>query len=105
MEFLLCRFSNGMIRKPMRKKAFEPIDEEEKRMNIRISERDIRNLKIKAMEEGLSYQTLVSMIIHKYLHPEEGRSCIAVRERLRQVRQRLPENILREFTQEYPKRT
>ena len=39
----------------------------DKRMNIRISERDLRNLKIKAMEEGIPYQTLVSMIIHKYL--------------------------------------
>jgi predicted DNA binding CopG/RHH family protein len=39
----------------------------DKRMNIRISERDLKNLKIKAMEEGIPYQTLVSMIIHKYL--------------------------------------
>ena len=39
----------------------------DKRMNIRISERDLRNLKTRAMEEGLPYQTLVSMIIHKYL--------------------------------------
>ena len=39
----------------------------DKRMNIRISERDLRNLKIKALEEGLPYQTLVSMVLHKYL--------------------------------------
>lgn len=39
----------------------------DKRMNIRISERDLRNLKIKALEEGLPYQTLVSMILHKYV--------------------------------------
>ncbi len=38
-----------------------------KRMNIRISERDLRKLKIKALEEGIPYQTLVSMILHKYL--------------------------------------
>ena len=44
----------------------------DKRMNIRISERDLRNLKIKAMEEGLPYQTLVSMIIHKYLAGKLG---------------------------------
>ena len=36
-------------------------------MNIRISERDLRSLKIRALEEGIPYQTLVSMIIHKYL--------------------------------------
>jgi predicted DNA binding CopG/RHH family protein len=39
----------------------------DKRMNIRISERDLKNLKKKAMEEGMPYQTMVSMILHKYL--------------------------------------
>jgi len=39
----------------------------DKRMNIRISERDLKNLKIKALEEGIPYQTLVSMILHKYV--------------------------------------
>jgi predicted DNA binding CopG/RHH family protein len=39
----------------------------DKRMNIRISERDLRNLKKRALEEGIPYQTLVSMILHKYL--------------------------------------
>ena len=38
-----------------------------RRMNIRISERDLRYLKIRAMQEGIPYQTLVSNIIHKYL--------------------------------------
>jgi len=36
-------------------------------MNIRISKRDIDRLKIRALEEGIPYQTLVSGIIHKYL--------------------------------------
>ena len=39
----------------------------DKRMNIRISERDLKNLKIKALEEGIPYQTLVSMVLHKYV--------------------------------------
>jgi predicted DNA binding CopG/RHH family protein len=39
----------------------------DKRMNIRISERDLKNLKVKALEEGIPYQTLVSMILHKYV--------------------------------------
>ena len=39
----------------------------DKRMNIRISERDLRHLKKRALEEGIPYQTLVSMILHKYL--------------------------------------
>ncbi len=37
------------------------------RMNIRISPRDLSGLKIRALEEGIPYQTLVSSIIHKYL--------------------------------------
>ncbi len=37
------------------------------RMNIRLSPNDLRRLKIKAMEEGMPYQTLVSSIIYKYL--------------------------------------
>ena len=39
----------------------------DKRMNIRVSERDLKNLKVKALEEGLPYQTLVSMVLHKYV--------------------------------------
>lgn len=39
----------------------------DRRMNIRISDRDLRNLKKKAMEEGIPYQTMVSMILHKYV--------------------------------------
>jgi predicted DNA binding CopG/RHH family protein len=37
------------------------------RMNIRISPNDLRRIKIKAIEEGMPYQTLVSSIIHKYI--------------------------------------
>ena len=49
------------------KKYAEATMKKDKRMNIRISERDLKNLKIRAMEEGLPYQTLVSMILHKYV--------------------------------------
>ena len=49
------------------KKYAEATMKKDKRMNIRISERDLKNLKIKALEEGLPYQTLVSMILHKYV--------------------------------------
>lgn len=39
----------------------------DRRMNVRISERDMRNLKIRAAEEGVPYQTLVTMVLHKYV--------------------------------------
>ncbi len=49
------------------RKYAESTIRKDKRMNIRISERDLKNLKVRAMEEGLPYQTLVSMILHKYV--------------------------------------
>ena len=39
----------------------------DRRMNVRMSERDMRNLKIRAAEEGIPYQTLVTMVLHKYV--------------------------------------
>ncbi len=38
-----------------------------KRINIRISEKDLADLKVKSLEEGMPYQTLISSILHKYL--------------------------------------
>jgi len=40
----------------------------EKRLNIRISERDLLELQKKAVNEGLPYQTYVSSIIHKFIN-------------------------------------
>ena len=90
--------------KKMNKKAFDPIDEEEKylmesiekgewipvknikkekekaimaardtlkkdkRINLRLSQKDYHQIQIKAIEEGLPYQTFISSIIHKYLN-------------------------------------
>lgn len=38
-----------------------------KRINIRLTEKDLANLKAKSLEEGMSYQTLIASIIHKYI--------------------------------------
>ena len=40
----------------------------DKRLNIRISERDLIELQRKAIKEGLPYQTFVSSIIHKFIN-------------------------------------
>jgi predicted DNA binding CopG/RHH family protein len=40
----------------------------DKRLNIRISERDLNELQRKAVVEGLPYQTYVSSIIHKFVN-------------------------------------
>lgn len=38
-----------------------------RRINIRLSEKDLSNLKAKSLEQGMPYQTLVASIIHKYI--------------------------------------
>jgi predicted DNA binding CopG/RHH family protein len=40
----------------------------DKRVNIRISQRDLKELQRKAVQEGLPYQTLISSILHKYVN-------------------------------------
>ena len=97
------RFKGGIVKK-LNKKAFEPIDQEEKdlmesierdewqpvkeinqekekaiaaarntsrknkRINRRLTQKDYHQIQIKAIEEGIPYQTLISSIIHKYLN-------------------------------------
>jgi len=39
----------------------------DQRMNIRITRNDLDGIKLKAVEEGIPYQTLVASIIHKYV--------------------------------------
>ena len=39
----------------------------DKRINIRISSRDLSAIRRRAMEQGMPYQTLVSSILHKYV--------------------------------------
>lgn len=54
-----------------RKKAIQASAEEtfkkDKRINIRISSRDLESLQRRALEEGIPYQTLVSSVLHKYV--------------------------------------
>ena len=38
----------------------------QRRINIRMSERDLKKIRAKAIEEGIPYQSLISMLIHKY---------------------------------------
>lgn len=38
-----------------------------KRINIRISERDLIHIQRKAVQEGIPYQTLIASVLHKYV--------------------------------------
>ena len=48
-------------------KAAAKTFKKDKRINIRISARDLQAIQKRALEEGIPYQTLVSSILHKYV--------------------------------------
>lgn len=39
----------------------------DRRINIRISSKDLDGVQRRALEEGIPYQTLISSVIHKYV--------------------------------------
>ena len=39
-----------------------------KTINIRLSSKSLHDLKVKAVEEGIPYQTLAASVIHKYIN-------------------------------------
>ena len=39
----------------------------DKRVNIRLSKRDLVNIQKRALKEGLPYQTLMSSVLHKFI--------------------------------------
>jgi predicted DNA binding CopG/RHH family protein len=39
----------------------------DRRVNIRLSSGDLQDIQVKALEQGLPYQTLVASVIHKYV--------------------------------------
>ena len=53
-------------KKRLQKIARNTLDQP-RNINIRLSERDLYSLKVRATEEGISYQTLASSILHKYI--------------------------------------
>ncbi len=39
-----------------------------KRVNIRVSQRDLELIQRRALEEGIPYQTLISSLLHKFVN-------------------------------------
>lgn len=54
-------------RKILIEEAAKQTFKKDKRINIRISGRDLSAIQRRALEEGIPYQTLVSSILHKYV--------------------------------------
>jgi predicted DNA binding CopG/RHH family protein len=40
----------------------------DKRVNIRLSSVDLTDIQVRAMEEGVPYQTLITSVLHKYVN-------------------------------------
>ena len=55
-------------RKKMLQAAAEETFKKDKRINLRLTQKDYHQIQIKAIEEGIPYQTLISSIVHKYLN-------------------------------------
>ncbi len=39
----------------------------DRRVNIRLSSGDLQDIQVKALQEGLPYQTLIASVLHKYV--------------------------------------
>jgi predicted DNA binding CopG/RHH family protein len=39
----------------------------DKRVNIRLSSGDLQDIQVKALEQGMPYQTLIASVLHKYV--------------------------------------
>lgn len=39
----------------------------DRRINIRLSSADLHDIQVKALEEGIPYQTLIASVLHKYV--------------------------------------
>jgi hypothetical protein len=49
------------------KKAAQATSLKDRRVNIRLSSPDLRDIQSRAMEEGVPYQTLIASVLHKYV--------------------------------------
>ena len=54
-------------RKKMIEKSASETFKKDKRINIRISNRDLTAIQRRALEEGMPYQTMISSILHKFI--------------------------------------
>ncbi len=59
---------NFDVERTKAKEAARNTLKKDKRINLRLSQKDYHQIQIKAIEEGIPYQTLISSIVHKYLN-------------------------------------
>ncbi len=71
---ILQAYEAGKLKSPLGKTEIERLRAaarataiKEKRVNIRLSSVDLRDLQARALEEGIPYQTLIASVLHKYV--------------------------------------
>jgi len=67
-DFEANEFQSDMstARKKLIEQSATEAFKKDKRINIRISSRDLAAIQRRALQEGIPYQTLVASILHKY---------------------------------------
>ena len=73
-EEVLAAFESGALLPIATKAELEQVREsaratatKDQRINIRLSAGDLRDIQVKAMQEGMPYQTLIASVLHKYV--------------------------------------
>ena len=71
---VLTAFDNGQLKSVASKAELEKIKAaaratalKDRRVNIRLSSGDLSDIQVKALEEGVPYQTLIASVLHKYV--------------------------------------
>ena len=71
---LLLAFEQGQLKSMATKAELEQLKAaaratglKDRRVNIRLSSSDLTDIQVKALEEGIPYQTLISSVLHKYV--------------------------------------
>ncbi len=62
------RVKNFEKEKKMLQEAARNTLKRTKRISIRLSEKDLHKLKVKAVQEGILYQTLAASVLHKFVN-------------------------------------
>ena len=71
---VLDAFERGALDSVATKEELEKFKEvarataiKDRRVNIRLSSGDLSDIQVKALEEGVPYQTLIASVLHKYV--------------------------------------
>ena len=71
---ILSAFESGKLRSVATKAELEKLKAaaratavKDRRVNIRLSSIDLSDIQVKALEQGVPYQTLIASVLHKYV--------------------------------------